>query len=86
MFKTICLVFLFFSFISLNQLSSKEGIKTAVRASHAGDETVSTETVNTKGNTSVINGKVIKLETLEDTSSIATIKDSNGELHRCKML
>ncbi|MCX6112655.1 MAG: hypothetical protein NTY22_05135 [Proteobacteria bacterium] len=36
--------------------------------------------------TSAINGKVISVETMEDMSTIAIIKDSKGELHRCKMI
>ncbi len=89
MLKTICSMFLFFAFISCSQLSAKEGIHTAVKAAHAGDDddtVVTAENVKSKDNSSIVNGKVIKFEIMEDLSNVATIKDSKGELHRCKML
>ena len=84
MLKKVCLVFLLFAFISGSQLLAKEGIKNAVKASHAGND--SAEGVNSTDHANAVNGKVIKIETMEDMSTLATIKDSKGELHRCKML
>jgi hypothetical protein len=96
MFKKICLISLFFVFIGCNQLLSKDGIKTAVAAGHAGHDanitenetttTIKTTTITTTGHSSAVNGKVIEVEVLADMSAVATIKGPNGELHRCKML
>ncbi|MEI6092744.1 MAG: hypothetical protein WCQ47_03575 [bacterium] len=89
MLKKICLLSLFFVFISCNQLLAKDGIRGAVKASHAGKDSDVTETAvvtdNVNSNVYSAYGKVTKVEALEDQSAIVTIKGSKGELNRCKL-
>ena len=88
MLKKTYFIFLLFVFVGCSQLLARQGIKTAVEAGRAGDDTAPVETVTTVAmdHANAINGKVIQLETLEDKSVVAIIKDGKGDLHKCKML